>query len=84
MSKDLSILETVMSLASAMFECSIEPTDDLFSLGADSITTMEFASRLEDALGWEIELYDLWDSESFLDLASRIERSHVGSAHLPG
>jgi acyl carrier protein len=65
-------LHAVLAAAGEIFGRPAEPSDDLFSLGGDSVNAVDFAVRLEALLGIQIELADLWAAESLDDLAGRL------------
>ncbi len=74
------ILQAVLSIAQEIFEKDTDERDDFFSLGGDSINAVELATRLEELLGEEIDLADLWGSESFHEFAVRLTRDPGRSA----
>jgi acyl carrier protein len=44
--------------------------DDLFELGADSLTTMRLASRIRDRFGLELSFDEVFERRTIAELAS--------------
>ncbi|MBF9132196.1 acyl carrier protein [Plantactinospora sp. S1510] len=65
-------LQTVLTVAAAVFHTAVAPTDDLFDLGADSLTAVLFAERLADETGVPVGLDDVFEASTLRDLAHRL------------
>ena len=57
--------------------------DDLFDLGADSLTITRVRNRLTSALSWELTIAMLFDKSSIAGLASEIERTARPTRNMP-
>jgi lysine 2,3-aminomutase len=71
-------IKSILSIASDVFDRDIEDHDDFFSLGGDSVNAVEFADRLEELLGRELDLHRLWDAESLHDFAAELAAENTG------
>jgi amino acid adenylation domain-containing protein len=61
----------------------IDVDQDLFALGADSLTIMQMISRLRARFGVEFSYKDFLDAPSITALAARLQSSQSASAVLP-
>jgi acyl carrier protein len=66
------LLGKVLSVAHSVFGKEVGTNDDLFSLGGDSLNAVELTARLEEILGREVELHELWEADSFREFAAKI------------
>ena len=57
--------------------------DDLFDLGADSLTITRVRNRLIAALSWELTIAMLFDKPSIAELANEIERAVGSTRNMP-
>jgi acyl carrier protein len=58
-------LSLVLSLASDVIRRPVEATDNFFDLGGDSITAVEFSTRVEETLGTEVDIVLLFEADTF-------------------
>ncbi|TDU04455.1 acyl carrier protein [Streptomyces sp. 846.5] len=73
-----SMFPTVAEAAGGVFQRRVGPMDDFFSLGGDSLTAVELVFRLEQDLGFQIDLPLLLDARNFQEFAealSALERA---------
>ncbi|MET9532179.1 MULTISPECIES: acyl carrier protein [unclassified Streptomyces] len=66
------LLPLVIATAGEIFGDQVEPNQDFFGLGGDSVTAVWFADRLEERLGIDVDVRVVTESESFAVLADRL------------
>ena len=67
--------ETLLAVtyaAGLIFGIEVGPDDNFFDLGGDSVSAIELVTRLEEALGREIDLIVLFDAQNFADFSAAI------------
>lgn len=68
---DIQQVQCIIDLWSAIFGHDVQATDDLYSLGGDSITAMRLAARLS-AEGFVVTAKDLLSGSSPIDIAEKL------------
>jgi acyl carrier protein len=63
---------TVIAESSRVFQREVRARDDFFALGGDSLTAVELAVALSEALGVDVDPIAILDSENFEELAARL------------
>jgi acyl carrier protein len=67
---DPPIVALVLETASLVFRQPVRGEDSLFELGVDSLSVIEYCRRLEERLGIEVELEELFAAESLASLGA--------------
>jgi acyl carrier protein len=67
------VLQWVLDATSDIFARTVSRSDSFFSLGGDSITAVELATRLEEVLGWEVDPQLVVDLPSLGALATALQ-----------
>ncbi|MEU2508503.1 SDR family oxidoreductase [Streptomyces sp. NPDC007863] len=70
---DDALAQTVRLFAETLGLSEIKPDDDFFSVGGDSLTAVQFVSRLQDRFGVRMGVADLFDAPTPQALAAMIE-----------
>lgn len=68
----MTTTDTVLVVAADAFQQSVTAADTLFDLGADSLSTVEFALRLEQQLGSPVDPEWLMTGETLGELAATV------------
>jgi acyl carrier protein len=69
-----TVLDQVIAIACGILDSrAIQPSDNFFEQGGDSLAVIEFCAQIEAVLGMEIPLEMVWDAENFQALATQIE-----------
>jgi acyl carrier protein len=64
--------EDILLIARDVFGREIGRGDDFFSLGGDSLNATELVDRLEEVLGRDIDVQDVWEAESIYAFAESV------------
>ena len=66
-------LHLVLTAAAVALEVDrVDPDDNFFEQGGDSLAALELAAHLEDALQREVDFELIFDSASFRELAEQL------------
>jgi acyl carrier protein len=76
------LLETlVLETASQVFRQRVRREDSLFELAVDSLSVIEYCQRLEERLGVEVDIEELFAAESLASFSAVLEtRVSLGKA----
>jgi len=75
---DTPLLRTVLNTAEEVVHQQVAPTDNFFDLGGDSLTFIDFAMRLEELLGIEVDMDMLVDAADFAEFSQLLQKQEDG------
>jgi acyl carrier protein len=67
-----SVATVVMETAAQVFRQPVRHEDSLLELGVDSLSVIEYCRRLEERLGVEVDVEELFAAESFASFGAAL------------